>query len=322
VTSPEPAAAKRDRVQATLRGQGTDRPPISFWHHFPCDAAGGPLGRQGAAFAARYDLDIAKVMPDIPYPVPRTSITKTEDLLCFDRWSCAGLSRFTSAYLTAVRIMRGTLGADYPLVATVYAPLTSVMHAAGGPDRLLELAAQAPELVHTALANTSANLRHHVTELIGAGVDGIYLSVQGAGADSMTSAQFREFGRPYDLPLLRAAADGWLNVVHVHGDRSLNLSEVDDYPVHAVSWSDRISHQPLDSYPGRGTRALMGGLDERLAGAATEHRAELLAQAHSAVAQIGPGLILAPGCSVPDGTAAVHLDLLRDLARQVASVAR
>lgn len=312
MTAREPGAVKRERVALTLQGAATDRPPVSFWHHFPARGSGVRLGRAAADFASRFDVDIAKVMPDIPYPVPWRSIGAAEDWLAFDAWDTATRSRFTAGYVAAVHTMRQALGPDIPLVATVYAPLTSVMKAAGSPAQFLAHADSSPELVHTALANITVNLRRHVTDLIAAGADGIYLSVQGASRRAMTSAQFREYGRPYDLTVLRAAVDGWLNVVHVHGDAELCLEEVDDYPVEVLSWSDRVTGQPLSEQRARSNRCLMGGWDERHAGAGPTAAQQLRTEAESALAAVGGrGLILAPGCSVPDDTPEDHLTFLR-----------
>ena len=33
----------------------------------------------------------------------------------------------------------------------------------------------------------------------------------------MTAEQYKEFGVPYDLEVLNAAKDGWMNTLHAHG---------------------------------------------------------------------------------------------------------
>ncbi len=60
---------KVERVDAVVRGQPPDRPPVSFWHHFGPGAVAGP---EAVAAHLRhleaYDLDFLKVMDDNRYP--------------------------------------------------------------------------------------------------------------------------------------------------------------------------------------------------------------------------------------------------------------
>ena len=88
--------------------------------------------------------------------------------------------------------------------------------------------------------------------------------MQGAGDGKLTAGQFAEYGRPYDMAVLGAAAAGWLNVLHAHASHDLLLESVLDYPVPAISWSDRLTGISLS-----GMRAaapgltVMGGIHER-----------------------------------------------------------
>ena len=40
-------------------------------------------------------------------------------------------------------------------------------------------------------------------DIIDAGADGVFFSIQGCSREIMTEQQYREFGRPYDLMALR-----------------------------------------------------------------------------------------------------------------------
>jgi uroporphyrinogen decarboxylase len=182
----------------------------------------------------------------------------------------------------------------------MFSPLTEALYFAGG-ERMREHIAQSPATVHGALAVIADNLARLGAALLGAGADGIYFSEQGAANAMLTAAQFAEFGRPYDMTVLSACREGWLNVLHAHGEHALMIDAVLDYPVQVLSWSDRITgvslrhvHELLPA------RTLMGGMDER--GPITAGPVEAIAaEIQDALAPTdGRWLILAPGCSVPD----------------------
>jgi hypothetical protein len=57
------------RIDAVLRGEKPNRPPVSFWYHFPADAAFGDNAvRAHLDHLHAYQLDFLKVMNDNPYP--------------------------------------------------------------------------------------------------------------------------------------------------------------------------------------------------------------------------------------------------------------
>src|SRR5689334_4768157 len=66
---------KTERVMAAVDGQPVDRIPVCFWHHFQPAGSGRRLAQATLRFFEEtYDLDIIKIMPDLPYPFPRKSI--------------------------------------------------------------------------------------------------------------------------------------------------------------------------------------------------------------------------------------------------------
>jgi uroporphyrinogen decarboxylase len=118
----------------------------------------------------------------------------------------------------------------------------------------------------------------------------------------MPETQYREFGRPYDLIALQGAINGWLNVLHVHGERDLMFDQVLDYPVQVLSWSDRLAGPSLREARVVTSKCLMGGWHE-FGALANGPEEQILAEARDAVAQTGGRkFILANGCSVPDET--------------------
>src|SRR3989304_3544589 len=66
---------KAERIHRAVERRPVDRPPVSFWRHFPhLDEDPFALAEAVLAFHARYDLDFIKVMPTGVY--------------CVEDWGC------------------------------------------------------------------------------------------------------------------------------------------------------------------------------------------------------------------------------------------
>jgi uroporphyrinogen decarboxylase len=153
---------------------------------------------------------------------------------------------------------------------------------------------------------------------IEAGASGIFFSCMGATNADFTPQEYARFGRPFDLQALEGAKDGWLNIVHIHADPTQAGDEIHfnmflDYPVSALSWSDRLTGPSLSEAMTLTSKCLMGGLAERgplTHGGQNELENEIMA----AVTQTkGRRLILANGCSVPDDTPEEWLQAARQM---------
>jgi len=289
-----------ERVMAAVNGEAADRPPVCFWHHFQPNGSGVALAEATARFFDEtYDLDIAKLMPDLPYPFPERSIRTIDGwrlLEPIDRER----SRYASNWAEAVEVLRAELGFETPIVATVFSPLAQAMYLAADQETFLNHAREHPVVIHETLSLIAENLRDQCRDLIDAGADGIFFALQGCSTAIMPEDLYREIGRPYDLIALRGAAAGWLNILHIHGDRDLMFEQMLDYPVSVLSWSDRLAGPSLREARVQTSKCLMGGWHEF--GALSNGPEEaILAEAEDALAQTGGRkFILANGCSVPD----------------------
>uniref|UniRef100_A0A9E7ZJ91 Uroporphyrinogen decarboxylase (URO-D) domain-containing protein n=1 Tax=Bosea sp. NBC_00436 TaxID=2969620 RepID=A0A9E7ZJ91_9HYPH len=298
---------KRDRVRAALNGEPVDRPPLAFWHHPPHTNSGADLANFSIdLFARKFDTDIVKIMSDVRYPLPALSMRTPQDWRRVEDWA-GQLTDFTRSYVSAVRQARALLGPAYPLIVTVYSAVVWANGFTSEPDRLLHDFKAEPALLHNAMANLASNTRHHIDACIEAGADGIFLSISKCDK-SIPAPIYREFCKPYDLMVLQGAKNGWLNILHVHGDDpSLRLDETLEYPVHAFSWATHTTGHGLAEMRAKTGRCLMAGWDHTsplLTDTAADDQTLLetwTEQARSAVAELdGKGLILAPGCSVPN----------------------
>ncbi|GBD16350.1 hypothetical protein HRbin26_01248 [bacterium HR26] len=308
---------KTERVMAAVRGEAVDRIPVCFWHHFRPAGSGRRLAEATLDFFVNvFDLDIIKIMPDIPYPFPRRAISRLEDWLLIEPIA-RERSRFFRERAATIRLLRDAVGFDAPIIMTVFSPLAEAMHFAASPELVLEHAERYPALVHEALATIAENLREHIRDCIEQGADGVFFALQGCTRAVMTAERYRELGRPYDLLALQGAVDGWLNVLHVHGERDLLFDEVLDYPVTVLSWSDRLAGPSLAEARRKTDKCLMGGWHEF--GALTRGPVEeIRTEAEDAVRQTGGRkFILANGCSVPDDTDERWLHAARQIAEEL-----
>jgi uroporphyrinogen decarboxylase len=304
---------RTERVQAAVHGGELDRVPVCFWHHFQPEGSGRAMAEATLRFFdEEFDLDIAKMMPDIPYPFPKKSIATVNDWRLFEPIDPLR-SRYFRERAEAVALLRDTLGFDTPVVVTVFSPLAEAMYAAKDREQFLAHAQEHPTVIHEALATIADNLAAHMRDVVDAGADGVFFALQGCTRTIMSEQQYREFGRPYDLIALRGASSGWLNILHVHGEKDLLFDQVLDYPVQVLSWSDRIAGPSLREARVMTSKCLMGGWNEF--GALYKGPEETIeAEAKDALAQTGGRkLILANGCSVPDDTDHRWLEVARTI---------
>ena len=306
-----PELTKMERVRAAVQGHEVDRVPFCFWHHFKPRANPHALARATLDFFGGFDLDIFKIMPDIPYPFPDNSIHRGEDWHLLPEtgpWE-GNLGR----QLQTVQLLRESLGDEAPILLTVFSPITYAMKF-GRRDRISWHMTEHPVDLHTGLSVIARNLATFCEAAIDIGADGIFLAVQGAGDDVLTPAEYAEFARPYELQVLRGCLGGWLTTLHVHAASGLEIEPFLAYPAPVLSWSDRLTGISLREVRQKAPeKCLMGGLSER--GPITNGTgAQMLAEMRDALAQTDGGqrLILANGCSVPDDTAEEKLRLARE----------
>lgn len=304
---------KTERVMAAVTGEEVDRIPVCFWHHFKPEGSGRKMAEATLEFfEATYDLDILKIMPDLPYPFPKRSIRTPNDWRMVEPINVER-SRFFHQRAVAIQALRDAVGYETPIIMTVFSPLCEAMYFAETRELFLEHVREAPNAVHEALATIAENLRAHIQDCIDSGADGVFFALQGCTDAIMPADQYRELGRPYDLLALQGARDSWLNILHVHGDRDLHFDEVLDYPVQVLSWSDRLAGPSLRDARAKTSKCLMGGWHEF--GALSNGPVEdIRAEAEDAIRQTGGRkFILANGCSVPDDTDDQWLHAAREL---------
>jgi Uroporphyrinogen-III decarboxylase len=293
-----------ERVRAAINGEPVDRVPLCFWHHFAPEGSGERAAEATLNFFYdTYKLDVIKIMPDLPYPQLQT-IETAEQMRFLPR-----LGLDTPAFreqLLCVRTIRARVGAEYPLLLTLFSPLTYAMLFMG-KQRALAAARKDPAPFEEGLGTLAANLHNLIEAAIDNGASGIFLACMGATSADLTLDEYDHFGRTYDQLVLNGAREGWLNVVHIHAEPQQVHDQIyfdlfANYPVQVLSWSDHVTGPTLGEALALTDKCLMGGLSERgpLAyGGEAELKHEMAAALHQTQ---GRRLILANGCSLPDDT--------------------
>ena len=326
----------RERVWAALRGQPVDRPPVSFWGHFyHRESSARDLVEATLEFQREYTWDWVKLNPRKHYHVEPWGVSyrysgRAAEKPVLESWpvhqpadwsavtehshevAAGGESNALAEQLEAVRLLRAGLPAEVPMIETVFTPLAVMGEMVEEPGELRLHLRTHPNAVRGALEAVTRTFERFARAVIAAGADGLYLAtVDWASRDLLTPAEYREWGRPYDLRILAAAAGAPFNVLHVCKRRNL-LYELADYPVSAFSWDANDPTNPtLADAMSRLPGALMGGIpyDSALTGADPER---FVAEYHRGLEQTGGRRWLAaPGCSIPPATSAANLKAVR-----------
>jgi uroporphyrinogen decarboxylase len=310
-----------ERVRAALKGEQVDRVPFCFWHHFKPEGSGERMADLTMEFfVQKFHLDIVKIMPDLPYPQPDDPLQTAEQMRFLPRLDLD--TPMFREQLTCVRLLRERLGNDYPLILTLFSPMTYAIRYMG-KQRAIAECRKDPLVFSEGLGTIAANLRRLMVAAVEMGISGIFFSCMGATTADFTRDEYVKYALPYDVEALQGAAGGWLNIVHVHADPTqtddqLYFDLFTDYPVSVMSWSDRLTGPSLSEAATVTLKCLMGGLHER--GPLTHgDESAIDNEIMAAVTQTrGRRLILANGCSVPDDTSEEWLHIARRLVDNLA----
>jgi uroporphyrinogen decarboxylase len=265
---------KRERLEATIAGQSTDRIPVALWRHFPGDDQ-DPVSLAAAtiAFQQRWDFDFVKVTPASSFQIMdwgaqdvwlgNTEGTRQYTYRPIERasdWrSLQVLDARSGALGKQLQCLKTVVDAlpDVPVIQTVFSPLAQMKNLAG--ERLLIDLRQNTADFTAALETITQSTLAFVRGIAATGAAGIFYAVQHATANLLSEAEFREFGREYDLRILEATKDFWLNVMHIHGD-NVYFDAVADYPLQVWNWHDRETGPSLKDGLAKIKGAACGGI--------------------------------------------------------------
>lgn len=305
----------RERIEAVLAGKDSDRAPIMMWRHFPVDDVSGlELAKSTLAFQSQFESDVVKVTPaQTLFPEmwggesaytgdslgTRSFLRRAVNSL--DDWDLLLAMKPNpmplEVQIEAVQRTRAELGAEAVIVGTVFSPL-SVFRYLCGDDLFAPSLRCRPQHSHEMLDIITEEILLASRRLLGAGCDGLFVSLFPAGAAYLSLAEYREFGEPGDRAVLAECTDSFFTLAHFHAPYPW-LEFARDYACHGVSWDAWSTSPGIDAVrAATGEKVLVGGLDQRsvlLSGTAMD--------VHAAVQELARrpsnDLIVAPGCAMP-----------------------
>src|SRR3989454_2903991 len=267
----------RDRIRAAISGKPVDRAPVAFWRHFPGDdQRAESLAAAHVNFQKKSQWDFLKVTPASGYygddwglragykpnregtrHYTDRPIKKPAD------WSrLKPLDVTGGAYgreLHALRLIRDALPEPL-IVSTIFSPLT-IAGTLSGPEASLRYLREDPDELHRGLELITDVTARFAAETLASGADGIFFATAAAATGYLTVEEYEEFGRPYDLRVLEAAAGSELRILHIHGV-GIMFDQLTDYPVDAINWHDRRTAPTLSEARHRFSGCLAGDVNE------------------------------------------------------------
>jgi uroporphyrinogen decarboxylase len=323
---------KRERLQAAIRGQPTDRPPWSLWRHFyEAESTAEQLVGRMLSWVRTYEFDFLKVNPRAQYHVegwgaryqysgrqhdrpqlldwPIKTVEDWERLEVLDLDSPA-----LAEQLAGVRAIGEGLSGEVPFAETVFSPLAVAGYLVQDNQTLVRHLREHPSAVHQALDTITRTFAPFANACLAAGADGIFFATtRWASRDYLTYEEYAEFGRPYDLRVLEAVRGADFNILHVCDSHNMLLDPsagsepalsaakgrgLADYPVQAFNWA---ATDPTN--PNLAAAAALPGL--RIGGVSGDaltrpDTAQVIREVDAAREQAGPARwALGPNCSIP-----------------------
>jgi uroporphyrinogen decarboxylase len=306
---------KIERIRAAIAGEPVDKIPYSLWTHMPSFDRDPPvIAEKTYEFYKSYNMDIIKTMNNGMYSVEdygcdvdfsdiekggiakiaKTPINRAED---FEKIPVLGLNAPALAreleYLS--RFLEKIQGEPVPVIFTVFSPITTANKLSG--NRLLEyINSGGGSSVHKALEKISAATGELAGRAIELGASGIFLACQMSSYAVMEEDIYREYGKPYDEAVLKAASRGWCNVVHAHGE-SIMFDLIKDYPAQILNWHIWETPPAADQGAALSGKCVMGGI-ERM-DITKGNKDALREQIYNTIKALkGRKLILTPGCVI------------------------
>jgi len=318
---------KRERLEHTLAGEVTDRPPVTAWRHFPGDDQRSlDLARAVLHFQNTFDWDVAVVQPANSYLVTdygagdewdgsadgtriflRRVIQRTLDWTALrpldpTRGSCGRVAE-------AIRIVAEALADTVPIIVTIFSPLAQAADLTGNASLTRQIRTQSDRVQSGLNTLTESTLRwlDALRRLPIAGV----LYITPADYAMYSDAEYAEFGLPYDRKIIDALPSKfWFNMISLSGEQPI-FKYASVFKVHAVHWHDRAGEPTLAVGKSLFGGAACGGVaahDMALAAPNTLRDA-----ARDAILQMNARrLLLAPGAAVPVTTPLSNFRALRD----------
>ncbi len=304
----------KERMQAAIKGETVDRPPVALWRHFPVDdQSPQALAEAHLHYQGNYDFDLVKVTPASSFclkdwGVEDEWVGDTEGTRRYTRrvisnprdWESLTVLEPTAPHLAAqlecLRYIRAALRPDTPVLQTIFSPLAQAKNLAGN-DLLLEHLRHHPSAVMKGLKAIAETTRRFVEAALATGIDGIFYAVQHAQRQFLSYEEYKVFGLIFDRETIEPAQNLWCNMLHLHG-QEVHFQLANDLPFQIVNWHDRESYPSLTEAQHLFRGVMCGGMRQDTL--VYQDRAHVQNEAADALEQTdGKRFLLGTGCVVP-----------------------
>jgi uroporphyrinogen decarboxylase len=320
----------KDRIRAVLKGERPDRIPISLWRHFyEKEATAEGLAEVMIDFQKKYDWDFMKVNPRASYhiegwgakvefnhgPLKKTEVVEYP-IKKADDWKRFEVLKFSrealEEQLKALSLIKKRVKDDLFVVQAIFTPLSIAGDLVIEEKDLVRGLKENPQIIHSALEIITDIFSDFAVKCLNAGADGIFLATtEWATKELLTEKEYLEFGKPYDLEILRKIESAEFNILHVCKSNNF-LSLFVDYPVKVVNWNAAdLTNLDLKEGAKLLNKAVLGGIDhEKLLLNGTPDEVskkikEVVERNHDV------RLILGPGCTISPQTPEENLKAAR-----------
>lgn len=304
----------RERMQAAIKSEIIDRPPVALWRHFPVDdQLPEALAAAHLQYQQNYDFDLVKVTPASSFSlkdwgvedewIGHTEGTRsyTQRVVSTPRdWEALSVLEPTSKHLTAqlecLRILRTHLSPDTPLLQTIFSPLAQAKNLSGN-DLLMEHLRNHPRSVMKGLKTITETTRLFIEAARAIGIDGIFYAVQHAQRQFLSFDEYKIFGLLFDRETIEPAQNLWCNMLHLHG-QEVHFELASELPFQIVNWHDRETHPSLTEAQTLFNGVMCGGMRQDTL--VYRDQTEVRSEAADAIQQTGgKRFLLGTGCVVP-----------------------
>ena len=304
-----------ERMEICLSGEKPDHVPVAFWRHFPVDdQKGETLAAATLSFQKNYDFDFIKVTPSSTYcvkdwgvesrwignlegtrDITKRLITSPEDWLKLPVLNPNHGS--LKEMITCLKILQKELSGYTPFVQTIFSPMSQAKNLLGKEGLLVHLR-KYPEQLKTGLKIITQSTLNFIEKARKTGISGIFLAVQYSQYSLLSESEFEIFAKPYNLQILEAVQDLWLNIAHIHG-LNVMFDQVKDFPVQILNWHDQETPPSLSAAKENFSGVVCGGIRQEetmMLGTPQQVRDEAF---HAIQETNGIRFVLGTGCVTP-----------------------
>lgn len=312
----------RDRIFASFTGMPVDRPPLTFWRHFPiADQDPFHLAKASLDFQHRFDLDLIKVTPSSSYCLydwnvldewhgnPEGTRDYTDHPVSLpDDWLKLKVldpkAGFLAKTLEALKIIKNQNNTSAPIVQTIFNPLAQAKNLAGKENLAIHIR-RYPDALKIGLETITTSILDYLKSLSEIGVDGVFYAVQHAQYPLLSELEFQQFSRGYDLRILQSCQHFPVRVLHIHGS-NIMFEKVKDYPVNLINWHDRESEFSLSAGKILSNAAVCGGIKRETMALGSPD--QVVAEINQTMEETGgTGVCIGTGCVIPVITPEVNI---------------